>query len=147
MREEDVTRLLALHLSRSGWKVITTHHPGAQGGVYVLRDPRPKPPTKGAVVLDLVAKRGQVYLLVECKDRYYRPDALKVRALAADPAYRPSLAERFRIGWQRTPRLLGAIALPDAARLPRRLPEGVLVLAVGQCGLRVVAGQANVMKG
>lgn len=112
MREEDLTLALERHLRAQGWRVLTRHHPGAQGGVSVLRTPRPRPPTKGA------------FLLVESKTRYSRADAAELAALIGDPAYRCSLRERF--GTQRLvrSRLLVALALPEPHACLRTSPAG-----------------------
>jgi len=141
MREEDVTLALAAHLRRAGWRILTTHSPGSQGGVYVLRSPRPTPPTKGAVVLDLVAQQGNVYLLVESKGRYSRSDAAKVVGATRDPAYRESLADRFGIVWRQKPLLVPAVALPNNAHVPANVPEGAVVIAVESKGARITAGK------
>lgn len=137
--EEAITRKLARLLRASGWRILSTHHPGAQGGVYVLRTPRPKPATKGAVVLDLVAEHRGRYLLVESKDRYYHADALKVLRAATDRCYRDSLAERFGIDWAAKPVVIPSLAVPQSEAVPGSAPKGILVIAVG-AGINAAAG-------
>ena len=136
-----MTTRLARALRGRGWQVLTTHHPGAQVGVYVLQSPRPRPATKGAVVLDLVAKRGRAYLLVESKDRYWVADARKVLRVSTQAAYRESLAERFGVDWAQAPVLIPGIALPASARVPAEVPEGVVVVRVTPRGMDVVRGK------
>ena len=92
MEERKVTLALKAFLSRKGWKIISVHYPGAQGGLSVSIDGK----TRG-IVPDLIAMKDNVVLIVESKSSFSSSDVNKLNNAFRDSRFIEKLQKKLSL--------------------------------------------------
>jgi hypothetical protein len=90
MEEREVTLALKAFLSRKGWKIMSVHYPGAQGGLSVSMDGK----TRG-IVPDLIAMKDDVILIVESKSSFSSSDVNKLNNVFRDSRFFEKLRKKL----------------------------------------------------
>lgn len=61
--EEYVTYKVSEYLANNNWEIISCNPPGSHGGICLLDEDR----SKGGIIPDIIAKKGEYILIVESK--------------------------------------------------------------------------------
>lgn len=146
MTEEEITEATVKFLESNHWQVISVHYPGSHSGMTFHRSDREGPGAKGAVLVDIVACKGRLRLLVESKPRFSVSDAKKLRELLSTPAYYPSMHNQLSLPARWKPYVFKALAFSD--NIPTRAKEisGFIYFVVRSNKVRVV-GTLNEKQG
>jgi hypothetical protein len=94
MREEKVTILILKWLQKHDWKIISYDFPQSGTGMLlhknaVLRHQK----NKGGIIPDIIAKKSNVVVYFENKDRYFEDDFNKIYDLKIKNEYSNSLTK------------------------------------------------------
>jgi hypothetical protein len=120
--EDFVTNVIAAQLAVSGWELRAVAAPGMGSGTILRPNPDAagrRPQLKGAVVIDVIARKGGRWLFLENKDRFSSSDLLKLTRLRDSGLYSRDLAQlvgsaaeelRFGLGMPDTAATRAAVA-------------------------------------
>ncbi|HID86718.1 MAG TPA: hypothetical protein EYP55_04985 [Anaerolineae bacterium] len=123
MLESDVTKAVWNYLKAEGWEILGVHYPGASGGLYFHRQERAEKGARGALVVDIVARKQSDVLFVESKVRYDPKDTEKLIMLTTEPAYRQSILAALGIALGEEVHFLRGIAVHQINLRRHHLPD------------------------
>ena len=135
MREEDVTRRVAGWLESGGWRILSVHAPGTQGGLR-LRPIGVESKSEGTLIPDIVAARDGCVAVLESKPEYCDADVQKVRTVAEDPRYRDDLERVALMTEQSLASVLVGVCF--SGPLPATHPDGVALVHVDGDGVEAI---------
>lgn len=124
MEEREVTLELRKYLEEDGWKIESTHFPGAQGGMSISVDGK----TRGWVP-DLVAVKNDVVLTIESKPDYSQPDVNKLNRIFKDERYLEKL--RKKLDFSSDVLIQRAIVFYSLNSQTKKVPNDFVVFVVG----------------
>jgi len=132
MLESDVTKAVWAFLRTEGWDILSLHYPGASGGLYFHPNGRVTKGARGALVVDIVARKRDYLLLVESKVRFDRHDVEKLIKLTTNSGYRQGLLTIYGTLEKASPIFLRGLGLGTANLNRLCLPGDFLVFCYSQ---------------
>jgi hypothetical protein len=132
MLESDVTKAVWAFLKAEGWDILSLHYPGAGGGLYFHPNGRVTKGARGAMVVDIVARKTGYLLLVESKVRFDHHDVGKLVKLTTNSGYRQSLLAVYGTVEESPPTFLRGLALGQVNLNRLHLPGDFLVFCHSQ---------------
>lgn len=132
MKEADVTRVLKDFLSSHSWVILSIHYPGSQVGMYIHSETRAEKGAKGSIVLDLVARKDEIFLLVESKTTFSQKDVWKLITLTEYPYYSSDLKRKLNLTRYKNPRLLRAVAVHNVKPENAKIPANFLLFKIAE---------------
>lgn len=92
MREEKVTISILKWLEKNDWKIISYDFPQSGTGILIHKNSFSRNhKNKGGIIPDIIAKKSDVVVYFENKDRYYEDDFTKIEDLKIKKEYSESL--------------------------------------------------------
>ena len=94
MREEKVTISILKWLEKNDWKIISYDFPQSGTGILLHKNSFSRDQkNKGGIIPDVIAKKSNVVVYFENKDRYYQDDFTKIEDLKVKNEYTESLTK------------------------------------------------------
>lgn len=118
MEEREITLALKVFLSERGWKILSTHFPGAQGGLSISTYGK----TRGWVP-DLIALKQGTLLTIETKPRYFPKDVEKLNTLYSDAKVIAKLKSKLKL----RPEIVCQKSIAYSSEKKPKTPEGFVV--------------------
>ena len=78
--EEQITKRLVKYLEKSNWEILSCSTPQGMRA-RIIHDLNKRTRSKGSIIPDIIARKGNIFLLVENKPKLSKKDILKLQKL------------------------------------------------------------------
>ncbi len=89
MKEEIVTKAILKFLENKGYRIVSFDFP--QSGTGLLLHPDTRKDKNEGIKPDIIASKGNILIIMENKDRYWKKDFEKMYELKTSESYKHSL--------------------------------------------------------
>jgi len=89
MREEVITKAILKFLENEGYRIVSFDFP--QSGTGLLLHPDTRRDKNEGIKPDIIASKGNILIIMENKDRYWKKDFEKMHELKTSGNYKRSL--------------------------------------------------------
>lgn len=113
LTEDFVTNAITAYLAASSWELRSVAAPGMGSGTILRPNPDAtgrRPKIAGGVVIDVIARKDEMWLFLENKDRFSASDLLKLAEVRDSGRYSEDLA---RLTGSRSAELRFGLGMPD----------------------------------
>lgn len=148
--EEYVTYKTAEYLSDNKWEIISCNPPGSHGGLCLLDKDR----SKGGIVPDIIAKKGNNIIIIEAKPFFNSGVARDIDKLETinynhilNLAQRLKLSDDWLINWQNYVQKAVALKTIEANEIIK-ISRSYIIFIVNEVSekIKIIIGNAAVIK-
>ena len=142
--ESIMTTILSNWLTSESWIVTSIHYPGSTSSGAMIKDKfAAGKGTKGSIIPDIIAEKGQYRLIVETRPKFNPLLIKKLADVVYNDAYLESLKKALRIQGEidRSKIIIGK-AIHKSSKIPKKYdqPNNVVIFKIDDKGLDVITG-------